>query len=356
MAPDLATSPDLSREDRALVTLIQASFPLVPRPFAALADLFAVGEEALLGRLAALKQSGLLRKLGPVFEPARFGLSSELMAAQVAPDELDRVAAVASAWPPVTHSYARSHPVNLWLAAVAAQADWFETGRTRLVHLPGVSGVWRLPAARRFKVAVRFNLTREADPEIERLTRAIEDINRPSPADLADGVGEDLDRPLLAALETDLPLTSEPFAALADSAGLDAARLLSTLRRWLADGRLRRYGALVSHLRLGFTANAMAVWRVPADRLPEVGASLAASPHVSHCYERPAFPEFPFNLYAMVHARSRERCLELVEDLSDALSASCPDCPREVLFSTQEFRKSSPRFADLLFGPRDPER
>jgi DNA-binding Lrp family transcriptional regulator len=344
MAQGVSGPAELSDQDRSIVSLIQASFPLVRRPFEAIATRLGTSEETVLDRLASLRKAGSIRKIGPVFEPARFGISSELIAVQVSPAELDRVGEAVSLWRPVTHCYARSHPINLWLAALSAGEQVFEEAQARALAMPGVSGVWRLPAVRRFKVAVRFDLTRGTGPDVESPAAATNGMDDASPAVLSSSAREEPDLRLLAALETDLPLRPEPFSVLALDYGLDEARIISTLQRWTADGRIRRYGALVSHLRLGFVANAMTAWQVPADRVEEVGAALALSSHVSHCYERPAFPEFPFNLYAMVHERSRERCMAVVEELS----GRCGDSPRAVLFSTSEFKKSSPRYAELL--------
>ncbi len=367
MAQGLAPVTELSNSERALVTLVQASFPLVPRPFEAIGKTLGASEETVLEQLTRLKTAGLVRKIGPVFEPASFGITSELIAVQVAPEELERVGAMASAWQSVTHCYARFHSVNLWLAALSAKKEWFEEAQARMLALPGVEGVWRLPALRRFKVAVRFDLTdrmvHRGDDATTRQGRCMASPRRGgrNEVGLDDSNGAHCCAPLqirsdnsvkiradqiqlLEALETDLPLCPEPFKELAREHGLEEERILATLQEWTAARYIRRYGALVSHLRLGFVANAMTVWQVAADQVEEVGTALASSEYVSHCYERPPFSGFPFNLYAMVHERSREQCLAVIEELSQ----HCCGCARAVLFSTHEFKKSSPKYAELL--------
>ncbi|MCJ7749567.1 MAG: hypothetical protein MUQ65_00495, partial [Armatimonadetes bacterium] len=167
MAQAVSPVESLSCLERSLVTLIQASFPLVSRPFEAIGRLVGSSEATVLRHVTGLKEKGLIRKIGPVFEPARFGISSELMAVQVSPEELGRVGAAVSAWRPVTHCYARAHSVNLWLAALSSEKQWFEQARARILDMTGVNGVWRLPALRRFKVAVRFDLTGRPKPEGE---------------------------------------------------------------------------------------------------------------------------------------------------------------------------------------------
>lgn len=337
MVRDVSGLAALSEFDRVLLTMIQGAVPLVYNPFLELAAAIGSSEAQVLASLQQLKAARFIRKIGPVLEPARFGIASELVAIRVMPNRLTDVAGVVSSWEQVTHCYEREHPVNLWFAALSADPDWFEEAQTRLLALDGVNGVWRLPALRRFKVAVHFALTGGNICSAAAASGiAPEQGTNRSPMQL--------DRELLAAVETDLPLCQEPFTAIAREHGLTEESLLTTLAQWLADGRIRRYGALVSHLRLGIAANAMTVWQAPADKVEEVGRAFASSPYVSHCYERPAFAEFPFNLYAMVHGATREECRTIIEELS----AACRGCPHAMLFSKREFKKSSPRYAVLL--------
>jgi len=152
----------------------------------------------------------------------------------------------------------------------------------------------------------------------------------------------------LKAAQDDLPLTQRPFAAVAEGCGVGEDELLETLRQWLRSGLIRRYGALVSHRKLGYESNAMVVWQVPPERLEEVGHLFAANPEVTHCYERPPAPELPYNLYTMMHAPSEDECRRLVENLSRVSGVYA----YEILVSTWEFKKDSPRYSSL----REPER
>lgn len=152
-----------------------------------------------------------------------------------------------------------------------------------------------------------------------------------------------IDDKLVAALEVDLPCLRRPFAALAERSGdpgISEQSLIEALRRWLEEGVVRRYGALVSHRALGYRANAMIVWRAPEQRVEEIGQALARQPEISHCYQRPPFEGFPYNLYAVVHGRSREEC----ERIARRLSAQVGLDDYRILFSTREFKKASPRF------------
>jgi DNA-binding Lrp family transcriptional regulator len=152
---------------------------------------------------------------------------------------------------------------------------------------------------------------------------------------------------LRAAAQDDLPVVTDPFRALADKYDVAEMELLEELRQWLHDGVIRRYGALVSHRKLGFAYNAMVVWQVPRERVEEVGRLLADDPDVTHCYERPPAPGFPYNLYTMIHTHTEEECRHKVEHLSATLGVE----QHEMLVSAREFKKSSPTYGAVAGRP-----
>jgi DNA-binding Lrp family transcriptional regulator len=148
----------------------------------------------------------------------------------------------------------------------------------------------------------------------------------------------DLDPRVLAALQRDLPLVERPFAALAEEVGVAEDELLDIIRGLVDAKVIRRFGARLGHRRLGFTANAMVVWQAPPERIEEVGRLFAAQPEVTHCYERPPFEDFPYNLYTMIHAREAGECEQIAARLAQLADVS----EYQLLFSTREFKKSSP--------------
>ena len=334
----------LSNEDRVLLTLAQLRVPITPRPFLKLGQSTGLTEAQVIARFRALKKAGFVRKIGPAIEPSALGLASELVAAKVLPEWLDDVALAVAAWPEVTHCYAREHEVNLWFAGVAAAPEWFGSAAAQVVEMKGVQGVWRLPTIRRFKLAVHFELapieeaaSRSRIPPPD--SRISNPESRPSPVPrLLESIS------LLRAIQSDLPLSPEPFRELAEQSGLQPEQLLETLTTLVDTGVVRRYGALVSHRRLGFTANAMVVMAVAPERIEAAGARLAESPHVSHCYQRPPFAGFPYNLYAMVHGTNPQSCLDVAGELAGAVGAD----GWQALFSTVEYRKSAPDYARLV--------
>ena len=151
------------------------------------------------------------------------------------------------------------------------------------------------------------------------------------------------DEAIVRATQAGLPLVTEPYKAIAASLGIEHSEVLSRLETMLADGRIRRIGAVIRHRRLGYQANAMTVWDVPDCAVSEIGRGLAAEAAVTLCYRRArALPEWPYNLYCMVHGRERNRVLDEVTRLSAAHGLEA--YPRAILFSERCFSQRAAKY------------
>lgn len=155
---------------------------------------------------------------------------------------------------------------------------------------------------------------------------------------------DDLDRRLIVATQAGLPLVAQPYQALADRLGCTAEEVMARLSAMLARGTIRRIGAVPNHYAIGYTANGMSVWDVPDERIDELGARVGALAFVTHAYHRPrALPDWPYNLFAMVHGGSREEVLAKVGEIRDLLGDACRS--HDVLFSTAILKKTGLRIA-----------
>lgn len=166
-----------------------------------------------------------------------------------------------------------------------------------------------------------------------------------APASGADERAE-LDRCLVLATQGGLPLVPRPYAAVADRLGVTEALVRERLAAMLADGRIRRIGAVPNHYAIGYTANGMSVWDIDDAVIDAVGERVGALDFVTHCYRRPRhLPDWPYNLFAMVHAGSREAALERVERIATLIAAEFPAAcrSRDVLFSAGILKKTGLR-------------
>ncbi|MBS3946896.1 MAG: AsnC family transcriptional regulator [Dethiobacter sp.] len=149
----------LSTLDRSLLNMLQTGFPRVSRPFAELGRQLGMTEEEVLGRVAALKESGLIRRIGGIFDSQKMGFISTLVALEVETDKIGEVAATVSSYQGVTHNYEREHEFNVWFTLVAASAEELQKTLDEIISLPGVVKLRNLPALRLFKIGVNFDLS-----------------------------------------------------------------------------------------------------------------------------------------------------------------------------------------------------
>lgn len=153
---------------------------------------------------------------------------------------------------------------------------------------------------------------------------------------------DDLDRRLILATQAGLPLVPQPYHTLAEQLGCTAEEVMTRLSAMLARGTIRRIGAVPNHYAIGYTANGMSVWDVPDECIDELGAQVGALAFVTHAYHRPrALPDWPYNLFAMVHAHERVQAEEQVRAIRNLLGGHCRGS--DVLWSTRILKKTGLR-------------
>ncbi len=153
------------------------------------------------------------------------------------------------------------------------------------------------------------------------------------------------DRRLLVATQAGLPLVARPYAALAAALGLSEDEVLDRMRGMLQQGIIRRIGAVPNHFRLGYRANGMSVWDVDDADVDRLGAQVGALPFVTHCYRRPRRPpQWPYNLFAMVHGHDRQQVQDKLAQIATLLGRSCR--ASDVLYSRRILKKTGLRLKD----------
>ena len=151
-----------------------------------------------------------------------------------------------------------------------------------------------------------------------------------------------VDRALVLATQSGLPLVARPYHRLAEELGIAPDEVMARLGRMLDNGVIRRIGAVPNHYAIGYTANGMSVWDVPDERIDELGLRVGALDFVTHCYHRPrSLPVWPYNLFAMVHGASRGEVLAKVATIAEIVGADCRS--HDVLFSTGILKKTGLR-------------
>jgi DNA-binding Lrp family transcriptional regulator len=152
------------------------------------------------------------------------------------------------------------------------------------------------------------------------------------------------DRRLMVATQAGLPRLPRPYHELALQLGIGADEVLQRLRRMLDSGVIRRIGAVPNHYAIGYTANGMSVWDVDDARIDELGAKVGALEFVTHCYRRPRrLPDWPYNLFAMVHSQNREEVAARVAQIAALLGDACR--AHDILYSTAILKKTGLRIS-----------
>lgn len=316
--------------DRRLLDQIQRSFPIEERPYAVLAERLGLREEDVLSRIGTLKARRLVRQISAIFNTGALGYQSSLVAMAVPEPDVERAAEVVGAYPGVSHNYLRPAPFNLWFTIAVPPGKRLDEV---VAHLGRKAGGWPtliLPAVKKYKLAVVLDVLEDAE------TDAVSNESSEISLEGAQGfqVCEQTIR-LVRCLQEDLPLKPRPFHTLAKDLTMGGDDLIGLIRQWLARHWIRRFAAVLNHRQVGFGANGMVVWRCEPSRIDQAGAVLAAFPEVSHCYQRPAHPQWPYNLYAMIHGKTEDDCRRIAERLAQAVDIG----EYRILFSTREFKK-----------------
>jgi len=160
-----------------------------------------------------------------------------------------------------------------------------------------------------------------------------------------DSGDDELDRRIVIATQSGLPVVAQPYQQIASELGISADHLMQRLEAMKGDGRIRRIGVVPNHYKLGYTANGMSVWDVPDEIIDEVGKQMGKLDMVSHCYQRPRFlPEWSYNLFAMVHGHTRDEVVQKVEQIAEMLGERAKQ--HDILFSTRILKKTGLRLKE----------
>ena len=322
----------LDHTDRDLLNLLQADFPLSRQPFAELGASLGLDEEEVIERIGRLKQAQVIRYIGPVFDSRSLGYQSTLVAMHIPEEGLERAVRIVNEHPGVSHNYARSDTFNLWFTLTVPPGDDLKKELQALAARIGPEEVLDLPAVRLLKLGVFFDVA--GDGRVRGSPSA-----KPKPALYAAATLSGLEKTVVRELQQDIPLTKRPFDDMAQRAGVGVDEFLRCCRALLERGVMRRFGASLRHHSVGFAANAMVCWRVPPSMVEEVGRIMSAFSEVSHCYERAAGERWPYNVFAMIHGRTREDCQRTIRRIAEQTGVE----EYRVLFTVKEFKKERVR-------------
>ena len=284
----------------------------------------------MLARVQRLLDERIIRQVTPIFDTRALGYSSMLVAAKVDPENPWRAANVINAHPGVSHNYLRNHEFNIWFT-IATEPDsqlGLEGTLEVLARIAGAESIRQLPTLKLFKI--RMDLEMEGGTDA--LAKAAEAAE---PAETERQPYDEFDIAVIRALQGDMPVIPEPYAPAAAELGMPRSGCSSIFAGMQERRLLRRVAAILFHRRAGFSANGMGVWKVPDERIMEIGPRMAAFRGISHCYQRPTYEDWPYSVFTMAHGRSKEECDAILDSIADETGIT----ERATLYSSTEFKK-----------------
>jgi siroheme decarboxylase len=325
----------LDETDKRLLNLLQGSFPLAERPYAEVAKLAELTEDETLRRTRRLLDERIIREVTPIFDTRVLGYSSMLVAAKVDSEHPWRAAKIINSHPGVSHNYLRDHEFNLWFTIATEPGSKLGLDGTLdvLAELTGAQSVRQLPTLRLFKIRMDLEMEKGTDA-LAAVAEAV-DYAEPEAIELSD-----TDVAVIRATQGPMDAVPEPFDKAARELGMSTRALLDHLESMRERRALRRVAAILFHRRAGFSANGMGVWKVPEDRILELGPRMASFRGISHCYQRPTYADWPYSVFTMAHGRSKEECDAILDSIAEDTGIE----DRRTLYSSTEFKKCRLRY------------
>ncbi len=335
------TTGTMDITDRKLLNIIQTEFPVAEEPYRAVAEQLGIAEADVLERLAELKRQNVVRQVSAIFDTRRLGYKTTLVAFAYADLDLHSGAIFINRHPGVSHNYAREGSYyNLWFTlAVPPDGDLEATVRWMAEQTHAIE--FRvMPTIRFFKIGVNFDMVKQRSDAHNYSPDGIGNPQIPSAGWNQAQQITDWDKDVIREAQEDLPLVPRPFDPMAARLGLSVPELFAQLAEYQERKLMRRFSAVLHHRRSGFRANAMIVWKVPPERSEEVGMIMAQNSAVTHCYERPTFPDWEYSHFTMVHAPTRDECEDIGRDIEEATGIT----NNLLLYSTREYKKTRVRY------------
>ncbi len=324
---------ELDNTDKQILNDIQWTFPLVDRPFLELVKKYHIPEEEVIQRIKNLKDIGIIRQISAIFDTRKLGYKSALVAFAVDKHKIDDVANEINKHPGVSHNYERNHEYNIWFTLAVAPDGDMKVDLDKMASLDGVLKYRVLPTLKMYKIGVKLDMVND-DPEKPNPSDDVKNLETKS-----EKISE-IDREYIRQLQKDIEIIKEPFKTITENLGISSSELFNKIKEYESIGIMRRFAAILRHRQAGFIANGMIVWKVPDDKVDEKGIKIASFPQVSHCYRRPVYPDWEFNLFSMIHARTIEAAEKIAKEISTVIGIE----NYRILFSSREFKKERVKY------------
>ena len=309
-----------------ILSRIQKKFPLVAKPFKAIADELGISEDEVLEILQKEKSDGIIRQTSAIFDTKRLGYKSSLVAFKVPEENIDKAVEFINSHPGISHNYERNHDFNIWFTLGVPPDSKLGLDKTVeiIAKITEADDYIMLPTLKLFKINVKLNTTGNDDKK-EKVKKVVHTEIEMSP----------LHNDIIRLAQYDIDIVSEPFAKITEELDIDYDTFFNILSELQKAGIMRRFASILNHRKAGFNANAMVVWDVDEENGEKIGESAAAFSAVSHCYLRPKYSNWPYNLFTMVHGKTTEETNSIIDEMAKEVESKS----HMPLYSSREFKK-----------------
>jgi DNA-binding Lrp family transcriptional regulator len=314
-----------------ILSIIQKKFPLTEKPFLEIAKELNMSEDEVLNIIQSAKDEKIIRQTSAIFDTKSLGFKSSLVAFKVKEEDIDKAVEIINAHPGISHNYERDHDFNIWFT-IAVEPNsklGLEKSVAILAKLTNAQDSIILPTLKLFKISVKLNTTGK-DAKKEKVKKHVKKDIDLTPLHLE----------VIKLAQNDIEIVSEPFLHITKELDISYEKLFEILNELKDAGVMRRFASILNHRNAGFNANAMTVWDVDEKDGEEIGAKAAAFSAVSHCYLRPKYDNWPYNLFTMIHGKTKEETDGIIADIASEIEHKA----KRPLYSTREFKKVRLRY------------
>lgn len=317
--------PHLELKNEVLLR-IQKNFPLAKKPFLAIANELHTTEEEVLNILNKAKEENIIRQTSAIFDTKKLGYSSSLVAFEIASEDIDNAVDILNIHPGISHNYERNHTFNIWFTIAVAPNSALGLEKTIeiLAKKTKAKNFIILPTLKLFKISVKLDTTNKEEKQEELAKRSFTELEL-TPYHYK----------FIKLLQMDIKFVSEPFKFIVDELKINYDELFNVIKDFINSGVMRRFASILNHRKAGFSANAMVVWEIDESNSQEFGEKAASFSAVSHCYLRPKYPNWNYNLFTMIHGKTTQDTKDTIDDIAKVIEYK----DKMELYSSREFKK-----------------
>ena len=321
---------ELNETDKRILEEIQKDFPLVSNPFKEIGIKCNITEQETIDKIQKFSSENIIREISAILNASMIGYKSILVAVKANNDSINKVAEKINQHPGVSHNYLRENKYNIWFTLTIKQEFSFHNEVKNILGSKGVSGYLILPSINTFKIGVNFRFSEDK-------------VDQQKPVNSFTNKQVELksdQKLIINKLQENFNIVSNPYKSICEYLNISEFRLFEQIKELKKAGMIKRISAVLRHRNIGFDFNGMTCLKIPDDKIKSAGEKTALFPEVSHCYQRPTFPDWPYSLFAMIHSRTKKECFDIVNKISKKIE--CSDYI--VLFSTKEFKKERVKY------------